>query len=274
MSLQFDESRFRRQVDATLRKVKGLLDHTRAPTYPADVQRCYDDKYGLVEFLGNTSIAAGHECMAQLGLGAAAMRQLVGWAASGRHVTLRFQAAEQCSFVRETTRKVESSTHVVESSLFGKSTSKVVTNVTEYFWAFSSDWSLLAFVNAGELESERVALLSRRGACELMTSTKATPRVESRVLPHRDVSLTWWLRHTSASDMLPTFRIDRSAESCRTPRRNAQVDEALSFYSDLHAWAAGVHRYVVSELVPVQAAHGLDMAAVNDEAVFMPVVAL
>lgn len=272
--LHFDEARFRRQVDATLKKVQTILDNTRAPTYPADVQHCYDDKYGLAEFLANTSIAAGHECLAQLGLSAASMQQLVSWAQSGRHVTLRFQAEEKCAFAREVTRKVEGASVVSESSLFGKSSTKVVTNVTEYFWTFSASWALSAHINAGALESERVPLLSRKGGCEIMTSTKVAPKVESRVPAPLEVRITWWLKNTGSGDMLPKFAIKRDEKSCRTPRRNDQVEEALSFFSALHAWAGAVHRYITGELVPTQAAHGLDMAAINDESIFMPVVAL
>ena len=272
--LHFDEARFRRQVDAALKKVQTILDNTRAPAYPADVQHCYDDKYGLAEFLANTSIAAGHECLAQLGLSAASMQQLVSWAHSGRHVTLRFQAEEKCAFAREVTRKVESASVVSESSLFGKSSTKVVTNVTEYFWSFNSSWSVSAHINAGALESERVALVNRRGSCEIMTSTKVAPKVESRVPAPIKLRITWWLKNTGAGDMLLKFAIKRDEKSCRTPRRNDQVEEALSFFSALHAWAGAVHRYITGELVPSQAAHGLDMAAVNDESIFMPVVAL
>ena len=90
----------------------------------------YDDKYGLAEFLANTAIAAGHECLAQLGLTAAGMQQLVLWGQS-RSVTLRFDASETCSYLREQSRKVESSSVVHESTLFGKSSSKVVTTVRE-----------------------------------------------------------------------------------------------------------------------------------------------
>jgi hypothetical protein len=92
------------------------------------LQHVYDDKYGLAEFLANTAIAAGHECLAQLGLTAAGMQQLVAWGRD-RSVTLRFEGTETCQYLREVSRKVESASTVHESTLFGKSSSKVVTTV-------------------------------------------------------------------------------------------------------------------------------------------------
>lgn len=40
----FDENRFKRQVDAALQRIKTVLENTRNPQYPADVAHRYDDK--------------------------------------------------------------------------------------------------------------------------------------------------------------------------------------------------------------------------------------
>jgi hypothetical protein len=269
----FEEGRFRKQVSATLSKLRTILDNTRSPEYPADVPHTYDDKYGLAEFLTNTSIAAGHECLTQLGLSAQGFQQLVSWAAQ-RSVTLRFSASERCTYLRETTRNVESATHETDTTLFGKFSSKVVTKVVEHFWQFDSSWQLIAFVGTGNDAGDRVELIGRKGSCELMTSNKSTPRVESRVCAPIDVRLTWLLQQTSQTGLMPQFTIQRSDPACRTPRRNPQVEQALSFHIDFYSWAKQVHRYLLSELIPVHSQSGLDISNISDDTLFVPVAPL
>lgn len=144
----FDEYRFKQQVDSALQRIRTILANTRAPQYPADVQHRYDDKYGLAEFLTNTSIAAQINCLDILGANEKHLQTMKQWA-QNRSVTLRLKSEERCVFDRETTRKVESSSQYVTEykGPFGSSskTEKVVTTVTEYFWKFDVDYELFAF---------------------------------------------------------------------------------------------------------------------------------
>src|SRR5690242_19034680 len=133
---RFDEHRFRQQVDAALQRIRTVLETTRAPQYPAEVPHRYDDKYGLAEFLTNTSIAAQLNCLDLLGANDKYLRTLKQWVAQNRSVTLRLKSEERCHFDRETTRKVESaSQYVTEYKSSSGSTSsvteKIVTTVTE-----------------------------------------------------------------------------------------------------------------------------------------------
>lgn len=153
MSLQyFDESRFRRQVDSALQRIRTVLDITRAPQYPADVPHAYDDKYGLAEFLTNTAIAAELNVLDLLGVTDKHLSTMRKWVQS-RSVTLRLKSEERCSFIKETTREVESATkYVTEYSDNANNTAsvtrKVVTTITEYFWKFTVDYELFAFQGA------------------------------------------------------------------------------------------------------------------------------
>src|SRR2546421_566387 len=110
MSLKsFDESRFRSQVDNALKKVKTILDVNREPILPADLHHQYIDKYGLAEYLTNTSIAATLNALELMGLSEKTLKQIKEWSKQ-RSVTLVLKSEERCSFNRETTRKVESAT--------------------------------------------------------------------------------------------------------------------------------------------------------------------
>ena len=80
-------------------------------------------------------------------------------------MTLRFKAEERCEFDRETKREQESDTKYVReySGGFGggKTTDKVVTTVTEWFWRFEVEYEMFAFV--GSSEDEGKVELERQG---------------------------------------------------------------------------------------------------------------
>ena len=142
---RYDEGHFRGQVDRALTTLKQALHTTRHPTYAEDTDHTYDDKFGLVEFLTNVSLAAQFACLESIGLDAAKLAQLQAFAHAGKQCTLRLTATERCAFLREVSRDVESASKVVhDSRLFGKSEAKVVTRIDEFFWRFEVEWELTA----------------------------------------------------------------------------------------------------------------------------------
>ena len=127
----------RRKVETSLQKVQQILDNTRNPVLAADVSHRYIDKMTLAEFLTKSSVSSVFTCLTTLGVTLDQFHTLQQWSQS-QAVTLRLRAEEKCRFVRQETRQVElKSSHVVESSLFGTSSSKVVTTVTDYIWDFT-----------------------------------------------------------------------------------------------------------------------------------------
>jgi hypothetical protein len=152
--------------------VQSVLDHTRQPQLAEDVDHTYDDKYALIEFLTNTSIAAQMNALERLGLHQEHIMQVMGWvhgtsssttstsnngpgsSKPNRSVTLRFVAEDTCQFMME--QEVDMNvgiTHDIEkttttstgpSSLFGNTSgnhtktetikTKVITKVKEYHW--------------------------------------------------------------------------------------------------------------------------------------------
>jgi hypothetical protein len=97
--------------------------------------------------LTNVLGASTLHTLQQLGLTEPQLKKLLSDANSGHQtVTLRLSRSDGTSFVRETTREVESATKTVtevKSSLLGslKATNKVITKVTEYFWKFDAKWA-------------------------------------------------------------------------------------------------------------------------------------
>lgn len=76
----FDEGRFRSRVDGLLTRLKTIMTNNRTPQYPSDVFHQYDDKYMLVEFLGNSGLAGQINCLKTLGMDDKAFETLREWA--------------------------------------------------------------------------------------------------------------------------------------------------------------------------------------------------
>jgi hypothetical protein len=166
MRAHYNEHEFRRTLDRALEKVKTVLDNTKHPQAAKDVQHTYDDKYLLAEFLTNTFIAAALNVLETIGLSVEGVKKLVEWSKGKRSVSLRFGAEERTSFVKEETREEEDPTSYVterKGGLFGsaKITEKVLRKITEYFWKFSFEYEISAFI--GSDPKEKVVLFRRAG---------------------------------------------------------------------------------------------------------------
>ena len=271
---RYDAADFTRRMDAALARIRTLLDNTRHPQYPAEVPHRYEDKYLLAEMLTRAAMAGLHQCLENVGLTPEDLARLRQWAAT-RSVTLRLDAQEDCTFEREETREVESPhKHVTEVRSGGRKTTisdKVVTTVTEYWWVFDFRYQITAF--PGPASKDGVRLVWRAGRIRLMTTTKTPPRPRSVIRPPVDANVTWLFQHVDGSSRL-AFAIDRSDPDCHTPRRNPDVEGALTVLLELARWCAKVESYFLRELFPVQQEHDLDLRALTTGELFSPVVPL
>ena len=90
------------------------------------------------------------KALEHLGLDEAAIAVLRAWRDSNRTVTLRLTGSSTCTLARNETREVESNTKLVtERSWVGKTTTKVVTTVTDYFWTIGAEWKIEAVAGTG-----------------------------------------------------------------------------------------------------------------------------
>ncbi|MDB4928492.1 MAG: symbB, partial [Myxococcaceae bacterium] len=271
----YEEAEFSRKMEAALSRVRTILDRTRDPSSPAEVPHSYDDKFVLADFLGRASVASLLLALETVGLDEAGAATLRAWAAT-RSVTLRLGAHEECTFLREVTRKVEAAqAYVTEerSSLGEKSTrsERIVTTITEYLWSYEVRHELVAFQGADPRDA--LALSSRGGRIEIKTATNHPPRPRSVARPPLDLDLTWVLRQLDDAGRA-AFAIDRTDPACHTPRRNPQIDAALRAVGAFDAWCEAVTAYFRAEVFPAHSEHGLDLAALNPAEVFIPAVPL
>ena len=126
----------------------------------------------------------------------------------------------------------------------------VITNVTEYFWRYTVEWSVLAYKGAAP-DGSAMACFAQTGVKEIATRAREPPDTVAflfghgdiltnpavfAALPDVDVPLTWLLQ-LLGEDLNLSFKIDRAAESCRTPRRNAEIQSVLDGAAQLARWA-------------------------------------
>jgi hypothetical protein len=269
----YQEHQFGAKVEAALQTIRKVLDNTRSPEMPADVPHRYDDKYLLAEFVTHVAMASMLQCFEIIGLSAEGLAKVAEWAKT-RSVSLRLSAQEGCRFLREETRQVESPQHVTETrGVFGTSTrtEKVLITVKEYFWRFDFTYELVAY--QGNAPENAVALLTRSGGVEIKTGAKQTPRPATVVRPPLDVDVSWLFSQLD-DRARPRFAIDRASKRCHTPRRNPEVDRALTSLAAIHDWCVRVVHYFRNDLFPAQVEHGRDLSAIDDAGVFVPVVAM
>eukprot|EP00039_Didymoeca_costata_P032748 m.39240 g.39240 ORF g.39240 m.39240 type:complete len:922 (-) comp9523_c1_seq2:101-2866(-) len=282
MSLR--EVQFKQAVERALQNVKKVLDTTRNPVYPSNGPHEYADKYALVDL---ATQAAGTSILTALASGIPniipALDTLKKSAESSKKtVTLRFTSKEECKFQNTTTRKVESPTSVVKestSTVFGtsKSTTKVVTKVTEHHWELNMGYTISAFLGN---DSENATLLSTgKGKQQFKTvgtegQDPRAPLPESNIIGPYDADITWLLSHFDGGRV--KFTVDRQHDDCHTPRRNKDVDEAMNALSVLRGFSDRVTRYIVNSCQQADGRAGDSKVRmnVNKDNVFSPVLVM
>lgn len=262
-------------MNSALQAARTVLDNNRNPQYPADVPHSYDDKYLLVNYVVNTYLAGQLNALQALGLDKDGLSKLRSWAKS-RSVSLCFEGEERCTFLRKAERKIEPSTEYVDeykssSGFKSKWTSKVVKKVTEWFWKFEVEYKLIAVKGSGSSSKEQFTVVSRSGDCELVTTTEDSPLPKVSLITPCKVQITWLLQQLG-DDNAFEFSIDRAVDSCRTPRRNPQVDAAFAASTALSTWATNVNNYIRNKLIPTQKDHELDLAPLSEDTIFSPIV--
>ena len=238
------------KVNEAIANVRKALDRARTePKVAGEVHHEYEDKYCLAEGVVSLAAASWLQCLETLGLDEARLRLLCEVARTGRHaLTMRCNATEKCTFKKKVEREIPSSTKHVTTGFLGKTERKIVTTVTEWFWNIEFTFEILIFAGAEPDLSglpAPVPILSRTVTIEVVTRDDHAPTgTETRFPPtdvdDTDVDVTWLFGQPTAEGLQVSFRIDRSSDKCRTPRRCPEVDAAMKFGRYLQHWCKGV----------------------------------
>lgn len=134
--------------------------------------------------------------------------------------------------------------------------------MTTYWWLIGVQYDLIAY--RGTDVAAPITL--RSGASKVMRSTPTDfpLRPPSTVTPEKSINITWLVQHFEND---AKFRIDRSGPDCRTPRRNADVNGALSFLGELQSFCANVVGYFRDTVFPMDPNAGLDLSCLTDKEV-------
>ncbi|CAB9501293.1 expressed unknown protein [Seminavis robusta] len=263
----FQELRFRSSVEKAMRSVAQILETTRHPRLAQDEDHVYEDKYALAEFLTNTVIAAEMNTLeASLGFTKDVFDKV--WTKvhdDKKSVTMRFQAEKTTRFLKDEEVSVVTGENEVEeveitesgsegSSFWGgknnEKTKTVKTKIRETVlqrhWKVGLKIQLVLFFGADT--DHPIELLSRNSSRTFVTSgskkmgTEAPPSTDETTANYgpSDINLTWLMQMISREKM-SQFSINRDDnKTCKTPRRNEDVDAAVKFLLVMEAWASQV----------------------------------
>ena len=267
-----DADEVERKVNHAIAEVRKALDRARTePKVAGEVHHEYEDKYCLAEGVVSVAAASWLQCLETLGLDETRLRLLCEVARAGRHaLTMRCNVSEKCTFKKKVEREIPSTTkHVTTTAGFLKTESKIVTTVTEWFWDVELTFQILIFAGAEpELDTDAAAaaaaasglpapvlILSRTSTIELVTQNDCAPASTAMRYPAIDVDVTWLFARPTAEGLQVTFRIDRTKDECRTPRRCPEVEAVLRFGQELNGWCESVRRTVFNRRVQIAQAY-------------------
>ena len=173
-------------------------------------------------------------------------------------------------YLRKRTFDEEMPTKVVVKGTFNTTTHKEIVTKTEYYWEFTAQHQLIAF--EGNNPEKCVVLQESHSTIMMISAIEQTPRPETAMPTPIDASIGWLLQHLEPQQRVGTFKIDRSSPiKCRTPRRNAQVDEAVVALSSLVEWGSQIESYITN--LSLQHTF-LAQTRSHEAAIFVPVIPL
>ena len=251
MYTDFNEVVFKASVDEALHSVRRVLDINRSPRLhlAEDVDHNYNDKFKLANLLTNTAIISSTIILERFGL----TKEVLQSIDTSKPTTLRFVASESCHFVKEETVdvplqiKIETNedtkvTTEYEETNTSKSTiKKVVNRVTQQHYKIETEWEISLYTGT-DVDNRRVIKNRNGTSFDFIWAKCKDPPLPSKHEHPIDLSLTWLFQQIDTEQLKSHFTIDtQNHNKTKTPRRNLQVEESLSFFDSLEQWTRGVH---------------------------------
>eukprot|EP01064_Diplonema_japonicum_P028213 TRINITY_DN4274_c0_g8_i1.p1 TRINITY_DN4274_c0_g8~~TRINITY_DN4274_c0_g8_i1.p1 ORF type:complete len:913 (+),score=223.43 TRINITY_DN4274_c0_g8_i1:28-2739(+) len=267
---------YEQMVHNAMEQVKKVLSVERTPKLPEEVHHKYDDKFALAEFLVEAAVPAQLHCLEILGLGKDGLSKAREKCCEQKKtVTLRFTSEERCTFIKEETKTVSNPTKNVTEVGIGATikriTSKSTMKVTTWHWNFEVAYQCFAYF--GTDPNDKVDIFSRNTSLTLEMPSSSRPRPAHHLTTPIDVNVNWLFTNLSP-DLTFVFSIDRSVDTCRTPRRNVDIESALSHFRLLSHWSQGVNDYFLHNVFRLESKHGMDLNMLNTVSLLNPVLPL
>ena len=256
MYTDFNEEVFKASVNEALQSVKRVLDINRSPHLHLadDVDHTYTDKFQLANLLTNTTIISVTIILERFGL----TKEVLQSIDTTQPITLRFSASESCRFVKEETVDVPlpliAETNEVTKVTTGyedtntqtsKSTIKEVVNrVIQQHYKIETEWEISIYTGT-DIDNRRVIKNRSNGCFDFIWAKSKNPPLPLQ-FEHApvDLSLTWLVQQIDTKQLKSHFAIDTTQNQnhkTKTPRRNIQIEESLSFFSSFYGWTNKVY---------------------------------
>lgn len=307
----FNEEVFKDSVREALASVRRVLDIDRCPNLrlAEDVDHEYTDKYKLANLLTNTAVVSFLVVLDGLGLTKDVLSSIDTKASKA--TTLRCSVSESCKVVKEeivdvplrSSKEIKEVT--TESKEFGtdestttKSTIETIVNrVTRKHYKMETNWEISIYF--GTDVDNRKVIMRRTDVGfdyfrDIPNSTAKTSKCREQPpfpptivkIDPIELSLTWLLQQIDTEELKSHFAIDTSPENTqtRTPRRNLQIEQALSFFSSVKDWTQQVRfrfavcypRYIHSGDGQTDEAlfHATNIEELDANGIFVPILPL
>lgn len=271
-AMEFSENRFQEQIAQALERIKLILENDRKPQQANEIKHSYNDKYALADFITNSAIASTIEIFQLLGLTKEKLIEAIKWVQKEqKSVTMSFTNETKCTFTKKKSRKIESSTQTkTKINNKVKLTDKVVTKVTDYFWNIENEYSIQIY--AGSNKEKKIQLNTRKSQIEIKTNLSNEPYAKHSIIDPIEINITWFLLQVNLElDLL--FTIDRSKKTCKTPRRNNEINEAIKNYQNLLEFNEKLEYFFQNTIFTMQI-HNYDLSIINDNEIFIPILVL
>ncbi|KAJ3144159.1 hypothetical protein HDU89_008943 [Geranomyces variabilis] len=300
-------------LNDALRWIKTILDDARNPCHPGTVPHSYDDKYHLAEFLTNAALNARLICLDLLGWNDAARMLAQEWIATSPQqrtaVLLHFESDQRCKFLRHTERvqelavkglskqvasffqslepRTERSDETCASAHLDEKTAQadqrdldnqVVTKIKQYIYEVRVHYQLSVRFGIADrgLDETTVVLAEAERTTETVSNVRDSPPIPFETINDPvDLDISFIMKNLTGDPSAPfNFKIDRLRADCATPRRNADIDEAVAYFLRANQWAGQLHHILLSRWKEQLIADQIDMDVITSRGTFIPVVLL
>ncbi|KAJ3144865.1 hypothetical protein HDU86_001338 [Geranomyces michiganensis] len=155
---------------------------------------------------------------------------------------------------------------------------QVVTKIREYIYEVRVHYRLtvgFGFADRGLAETT-VVLAEAERTTETVSLSRDSPSIPFVTINDPvDLNISFIIKNLTADPSAPfNFKIDRLRADCATPRRNADIDEAVAYFLRANQWAGQLHHILLSRWRELLNADQMDMDVITSRGTFIPVVLL
>ena len=233
----FGNNPIRKEIKDAIIKIKEILGNTRNPISAADIEHTYDDKYSIAAWSTSLSCIGLLNTLEMIGVTPDILEKYRQHHVNGKVVNMQFYNKPSATFLRKEEKQVDSGTTKVEETtnfLGNKSTKtkKIVHTITEYYWKVVDEWKITLFVGSDSTNEETTIFSRAEGTYELKVVGSENNPIKHFREGVKKLKMNFLLNLLNGEKGQLEFKIDRSKDSCRTPRRNEDVKTAFVFMNE------------------------------------------